>query len=171
PSVVEWRRMIRERNDGSMPGEAPMLVSQVEIEPVLQRAVLAESRIDAHWGLAFEELSQDEETVIATLRDARGRLEQVLCQFLVGCDGGSSRVRDILGIGLDGQARVMQRFMTHFRSRATDLLQRWGVAWHYQSPAGTLIAQNDADIWTLQTRWPQGVAPEDVDPRSLLSEF
>jgi hypothetical protein len=34
----------------------------------------------------------------------------------------------------------MPRFMTHFRSTATDVLQRWGVAWHYQSAAGSLIA-------------------------------
>src|SRR5215210_9013582 len=36
PSVSEWRRLIRENNDGTMPAEAPMRVSQVEIEPVLQ---------------------------------------------------------------------------------------------------------------------------------------
>ena len=50
---------------------------------------------------------------------------------------------------------MQQRFLTHFRSTDTELLQRWGIAWHYQSAAGTLIAQNDKDIWTLQTRWPQ----------------
>src|ERR671934_2735481 len=33
PSVVEWRRRMRERNDGSMPGQPPMRVSQGEIEP------------------------------------------------------------------------------------------------------------------------------------------
>ena len=76
-----------------------------------------------------------------------------------------------LGIRLDGQARVMPRFMTHFRSTATDVLQRWGVAWHYQSAAGSLIAQNDRDIWTLQTRWPQDVAPETVNPHVLLRGF
>src|SRR5262249_56327502 len=30
PSVNEWRRRIRDNNDGSMPGEPPMRVSQVE---------------------------------------------------------------------------------------------------------------------------------------------
>src|SRR5262245_45539130 len=171
PSVVEWRRRMRERNDGSMPGEPPMRVSQVEIEPVLQRAALAEHRIDARWSVAFEALSQDDAGVIATLRGADGTAEQVRGRYLVGCDGGGSQVRNALGIGLDGEARVMERFMTHFRSGATDVLQRWGIAWHYQSPAGTLIAQNDADIWTLQTRWPRDVAPEDIDPRGLLREF
>ncbi len=171
PSVTEWRRMMRQTNDGSMPGEAPMRVSQVEIEPVLQRGVLAEPHVEARWGVAFDELSQDEEGVTATLSTAEGATEQVRCAYLVGCDGGNSRVRGCLGIRLEGQSRVAQRFMTHFRSTATDVLQRWGIAWHYQSAAGTLIAQNDRDIWTLQTRWPAGVAPEAVDTHALLKGF
>src|SRR4029434_166254 len=67
--------------------------------------------------------------------------------------------------------RVQQRFLTHFRSCDVDLLQRWGIACHYQSPAVTLIAQNDKDTWTLQTRWPQEVAPEEVDIPALLRGF
>jgi 2-polyprenyl-6-methoxyphenol hydroxylase-like FAD-dependent oxidoreductase len=171
PSVTDWRRMMRESNDGSMPGEAPMRVSQVEIEPVLQRGVLAEPGVEARWGVAFDDLSQDEEGVTATLSTAEGVTEQVRCAYLVGCDGGNSPVRSCLGIRLEGQSRVAQRFMTHFRSTATDVLQRWGIAWHYQSAAGTLIAQNDRDIWTLQTRWPTGVAPEAVDTHALLKGF
>jgi hypothetical protein len=34
---IKWRRLIRENNDGSIPGEAPMRVSQVEIEPMPPR--------------------------------------------------------------------------------------------------------------------------------------
>jgi 2-polyprenyl-6-methoxyphenol hydroxylase-like FAD-dependent oxidoreductase len=154
-----------------MPGEAPMRVSQVEIEPVLQRAVKAAHCIDARWGVAFEHLAQDEEGVTATLRVADGTVEQVHCQYLVGCDGGTSDVRHCLGIPLDGQARVMDRYMAHFRSTALDILQPWGVAWHYQSPKGTLIAQNDRDIWTFQARFPSDVAPEAVDAHALLREF
>ena len=171
PSVTEWRRLIRETNDGSMPGEPPMRVSQVEIEPVLQRSIQAEPRVEARWGVAFDHLSQDQDGVTATLRTAEGQTKQVRCSYLVGCDGGTSRVRDCLGIGLDGQSRVMDRFMTHFRSTATSVLQRWGEVWHYQSMAGTLIAQNDRDIWTLHTRWPTGIAPEAVDAHALLRGF
>jgi 2-polyprenyl-6-methoxyphenol hydroxylase-like FAD-dependent oxidoreductase len=131
PSVTEWRRLIRDSNDGSMPGEPPMRVSQVEIEPVLQRSIQANPRVEARWGIAFEDLSQDAEGVTVTLRATDGRTEQVRCAYLVACDGGQSQVRSCLGIRLEGQSRVMQRFMTHFRSRATNVLQRWGVAWHY----------------------------------------
>jgi 2-polyprenyl-6-methoxyphenol hydroxylase-like FAD-dependent oxidoreductase len=171
PSVTEWRRMISETNDGSMPGEPPMRVSQVEIEPVLQRTLQAEPRVEARWGVAFDDLCPDEEGVTATLRRAEGGTERVRCRYLVGCDGGGSQVRGCLGIRLEGQSRVVQRFMTHFRSTATDVLQRFGVAWHYQSAAGTLIAQNDRELWTLQTRWPEGIAPEAVDVHALLQGF
>jgi len=171
PSVNDWRRLIREHNDGSMPGEPPMRVSQVEIEPVLQRAVRSKANVEARWGVAFEDFTQDERGVLVTLRASDGSTEQVRCQYLAGCDGGTSQVRRRLGIGLDGESRVMDRFMTHFRSTARDILQPWGVAWHYQSPAGTLIAQNDKDIWTLQTRWPKDVAPDAVDADGLLRNF
>jgi len=34
--------------------------------------------------------------------------------------------------------------MVHFRSTHRELLQKFGIAWHYQSPiSGTLIAQDD----------------------------
>ena len=115
PSVNEWRRLIRKNNDGSMPGEAPMRVSQVEIEPVLQCVVKALPGVEARWDVAFEELAQDAEGVTAILRAANSAVEQVRCRYLAGCDGGTSQVRHCLGIHLDGQARVMDRYLVHFR--------------------------------------------------------
>jgi 2-polyprenyl-6-methoxyphenol hydroxylase-like FAD-dependent oxidoreductase len=128
PSVNEWRRLIRENNDGSMPGEAPMRVSQVEIEPMLQRAVKALPGVEARWGVSLEELTQDVGGVTATLRTADGAVEDVRCHYLAGCDGGNSQVRHCLGVQLDGQARVMDRFLVHFRSTAHHVLQHFGVA-------------------------------------------
>ena len=170
-SVNEWRRLIRENNDGSMPGEAPMRVSQVEIEPVLQRAVQALPGVEAQWGVSLEELMQDMEGVTVTLRASHATVEDVRCYYLVGCDGGTSQVRHCLGIRLDGQARVMDRFLVHFRSTAHHVLQHFGVAWHYQSPKGTLIAQNDRDIWTFQARFPRDIAPEKIDAGAMLRDF
>lgn len=171
PSVTQWRRLIRDTNDGTMPGEAPMRVSQVEIEPVLARAIRAESLVDSRWNVGFADLSQDAGGVTVTLLPADGAPQHVRCDYLVGCDGGTSDVRRCLGIGLEGQASVQQRFMTHFQSDARDVLAPWGIAWHYQSLKGTLIAQNDRDIWTLQTRWPDDVPPAAVDPDALLRAF
>jgi hypothetical protein len=118
PSVNEWRRLICENNDGSMPGEAPMRVSQVEIEPVLQRAVKALPGVEARWGVAFKELTQDAEGVTATLCAADGAAKQIRCHYLVGCDEDVGRtVKDFdwivwiivhhpkFTIGADGRVR------------------------------------------------------------------
>lgn len=171
PSVTERRRRIRSRNDGSEPAEPPMRVSQVEIEPVLKRAIDAAPDVEVRFGVALEDLSQDRDGVTATLRLQDGSIEQVRCRYLVGCDGGTSQVRQVLGIALAGRSRIMPRFMTHFRSDAREVLQRWGMAWHYQSPLGTLIAQNDRDLWTLHSRAPDDSELASFDPATLLRSF
>jgi hypothetical protein len=48
-------------------------------------------------------------------------------------------------------------------ARAQQAGKHFGVAWHYQSSNGTLIAQNDRDIWTFQARFPRDIAPETID--------
>jgi len=172
PSPQAMRRTISATNDGTQPREPAMRVSQVEIEPVLKKAAEEKPTVDVRFGVAFEDFRSDEAGVIATLRDsAQGITEELSCDYLIGCDGGGSRVRDLLGIKLEGSFRVAQRYMVHFHSNARDILQRWGIAWHYQSQFGTMIAQNDRDIWTLHSFQGSGVAAEHVDPAAVLRRF
>ena len=172
PSVSEHHALIRATNDGTQPADSPMRVSQVEIEPVLKAAIEAEPLIDVRFGVEFDGLVQDADGVTVTLRDrSTETTSQVRCAYLVGCDGGSSRVRSCLGINLAGDARIMQRFTVHFRSPRRDLLLRWGRAWHYQSPLGTLVAQNDDDVWTLHARIAPDVAVDSIKPAELVAQF
>ena len=171
PNVIEQRIEIGRRNDGSQPLEPAMRVSQVLIEPALRRVVEAEPRVACRFGTAFEDCTQDGGGVTAVVREmTTGHTEKIRCAYLAGCDGGASRVRACLGVQLEGRAQVSQRYMVHFRSKARDLLQRWGITWHYQSPLGTLIAQDDVDHWTLQAR-PQPGEEDRLDPNALLGRF
>ena len=111
PSVTEKRAEILRKNDGTQPREPAMRVSQVVIEPVLQAAIVDHPLVEARWGVAFEGFVQDETGVTCTLRVAEtGATEQVRCDYLAGCDGGSSIVRDGLGIG--SRARPRSRIAT-----------------------------------------------------------
>jgi hypothetical protein len=122
--------------------------------------------------VALEDFAPDADGVTATVRvQETGAIETVRCAFLAGCDGGSSVVRDKLGIGLDGRAAVAQRYMIHFQSDARELLQAFGIAWHYQTDKGTLIAQDDKDTWTLQTRPAPGVDVAALDPNAMLDAW
>lgn len=168
----EFRKQIRIKNDGSQPLEPPMRVSQIEIEPVLKKSIDARPEVDVRFGVAFESFEEKDDRVVAVLREqGSGAQEQVSCQYLIGCDGGSSRVRAGLGIQLEGQSRVGELYMIHFRSTERDLLQRWGVAWHYQSPLGTMIAQNDDDVWTVHVPVLPGQDASKLDPRALVGAY
>ena len=127
PGVGEFRRLMRERNDGTMPSQPPMRVSQVIIEPVLKQAIDENPLVDVRFGTAFESFTEDADGVVATVRRPDGQQETIACDWMVGCDGGNSRVRELLGIGLSGLARVARRYITHFHSDDRLLLQRWGA--------------------------------------------
>ena len=171
PCVPEARRRIRARNDGTQPLEPNMRISQVVLEPLL-RDIARERGVRLDYGHAVEGFVQDADGVRTAVRADDGAAREIRSRYLVGCDGGGSLVRRALGIGLDGEAAARARYMVHFRSRDRAVLQRWGVAWHYQSPRyGTVICQDDREIWTLQAILPDGVAPEDADPRALLARF
>jgi len=174
PSPTRARAIYRECNDGNQPFAPAMRVSQAEIEPVLKRALEKEPLAEVRFGVGLADLAEDDDGVTATLwNSATGETEQVRCRYLAGCDGGGSMVREALGIGLEGRANIMPRFMTHFRTddpEARALLQRWGVTWHYQSIHGTLIAQNDVDTWTLHTRYPEN-ARDGASPETLVARF
>lgn len=169
-SPEKARQKFREKNDGSRPLEPSMRVSQVVIEPALRAALERNQKVNLKFSTRFVDCVEHEDGVEVTLQDMNTQQNtKVHCKYLVGCDGGGSQVRQALDIGLTGQAQVMQRFMTHFRSSEQELLMRWGIAWHYQSAYGTLIAQNDKDVWTLHSRFPDG--EEERRPQALLRRF
>jgi 2-polyprenyl-6-methoxyphenol hydroxylase-like FAD-dependent oxidoreductase len=152
PSAIEAQSAIRAQNDGSQTREAPLRVSQIEIEPVLKRAIDANPLIDVRFATRFERLVENgPDRVVAEIVDEHSGVSQVIaCDYLAACDGGGSRVRRQLGIELEGQLEVAGAYMVHFRSDDMDLLQKRGPTWHYQNAFGTIIGQNDKDVYTLQ---------------------
>lgn len=170
PSAEEKTRIIRAENDGSHGAQAPLRVSQIQIEPVLKAAIDADPLIDVRFGTRFETIIDNgPDGVIAEIvEEATGKSKQVRCRYLAGCDGGGSRVRRRLGIELEGEENAAGAYMVHFRTDDRDLLQRWGPIYHLQSGTGTIIAQNDHDIYTLQAWLLPGMNPDEMTPEQVL---
>ncbi|WP_200301083.1 FAD-dependent monooxygenase [Streptomyces adelaidensis] len=103
PSVDETRETIRDRNDGTLPLEPWMRVSQVILEPALRDLLEARSEhVRVQYGWALESFEEDVEGVTARLVSADGdRRRTVRARYLAGCDGAGSRTRQRLGIGTD----------------------------------------------------------------------
>src|ERR1700745_1439249 len=103
PTPAQRRALIHERNDGTMALEPAMRVSQALLEPALK--TILESRatkIDVRFGWGRETFAQDANGADAVIRcSATGETRAIRAQFLAGCDGAGSVVRNGLGIGLD----------------------------------------------------------------------
>lgn len=170
PSATEKTAIIRAENDGSHGAQAPLRVSQVQIEPVLKAAIDANPLIDVRFGTRFDALVDNvADGVVATIvEEATGAAQTVTARFLAACDGGGSRVRRNLGISLNGTENVAGAYMVHFRTDDRDLLQRWGPIYHLQNGGGTIIAQNDHDVFTLQAWLLPGMNPDEMTPEGVL---
>ncbi|WP_433759371.1 FAD-dependent monooxygenase [Nocardia sp. CA-135398] len=75
-------------------------LAQHRLERVLAERV-TELGVDIHRGHEVVGVSQDDATVTAQVRGPDGSY-QVSARYLVGCDGGHSRIRDMAGIAFPG---------------------------------------------------------------------
>jgi 2-polyprenyl-6-methoxyphenol hydroxylase-like FAD-dependent oxidoreductase len=164
PSVEEARRRIREVNDGTLPLEPYQLISQYTLEPLLKAAAERLPEVSVRYSAEFLEFAEEEAAVIATIRQADGTAARLRSDYLVGCDGGGSRVRKQLGIRMRGEADIAR-----FRQglyRCEELFDRLplgdgpGRGRHYlvaDEHATFLIMQDSKRYWTLhaavETDW------------------
>ena len=64
---------------------------------------------------------------------------------------------------------MVEYYMIHFTSPKLAFFERFGQAWHIQSPNGsTLISQNDKDTWTLHIPLREGEDVSKIDPKQKL---
>jgi 2-polyprenyl-6-methoxyphenol hydroxylase-like FAD-dependent oxidoreductase len=170
PSADEATRQIEAENDGHHAREAGLRVSQIMIEPVLKTAIDASPLIDVRFGTRFERLVDQDDTGVTAeiVHEESGEVTRVRCAYLAGCDGGGSRVRRQLDIELDGEMAVAGAYMVHFRTTDASVFKPWGPTWHFQNGLGTVIAQNDKDIYTLQAWLVPGLDLEKKTPAEVL---
>lgn len=201
PTVKDMWEIIKSNREGLFAVEPNMRVSQVIVEPTLKNILDRDADlIDVKFGWKFDGFTQDATGVTSTItHQTSGARKKVRSQYLVGCDGGNSRVRKGLGIELEElpvkellnatggvvknlwhAAKLFLRgdrpndgrvYIIHFKSKDKAKLDKFGVAWHLQMPTrGTLIGQNDIDTYTLHTLLKVGDDPDTIDPATLLRD-
>ncbi len=74
-------------------------IPQYEVERVLE-AKAQDQGLTLEWSTELTGLEQDADGVTATLRDASGAVTTHRSRWLLGCDGGRSTTRDLIGVAL-----------------------------------------------------------------------
>lgn len=103
PSVDEYRKRIATCNDGTMPLEPWVRVSQEVFEAWLKRLAEANGLIDyrAEWKVTgARELEEGAEVTV--INGQTGEESVLQADYAVGCDGAHSVLRESLGIELEG---------------------------------------------------------------------
>lgn len=75
-------------------------------QPVLERqlreALHRFPHVETRFGSTLQAFTQDTKGVSLCITDAAGQQTRITCDYLIGCDGANSTVRDLLGISLEG---------------------------------------------------------------------
>ena len=122
-------------------------------DPVLVRFARSTGHVDLRYETELESFEDRGDHVHATLKSTtRGERRTVQAQYLVGCDGGASGVRQALGIGMTGEPVLSYTTNVIFRCDGLERLHTKKPAYRYIfiGPEGTwatLVAINGRDQW------------------------
>lgn len=97
---------------------------------------------------------QDAHGVTAQLRDLDTDIvRDMRAEYLIGCDGGRSEIRNAIGSKLEGDAVIQRVQSTYFR--APDLIDRiptqpgWWTYLYHPTRAGSLVAIDGCEKWLV----------------------
>jgi 2-polyprenyl-6-methoxyphenol hydroxylase-like FAD-dependent oxidoreductase len=166
PSVAQAQAEIAACNDGTLPREPYQLISQYTLEPLLKSVAERMPNVDVRYGHEFISCDQDSGSVRTRVKTSDGSTVELAADYLVGCDGGASTVRQQLGIKLQGEANLMQFRQALYR--CDDLFERIpiGKGRHYHvadAHSTFLIVQDSTRHFTLHS-----VVDTDADMQTMF---
>jgi 2-polyprenyl-6-methoxyphenol hydroxylase-like FAD-dependent oxidoreductase len=99
-----------------------MFINQPSLERILRRRA-AEVGATLRTGCELVDFEQDEDGVTATVRDTEtGADSRVRARYLIGADGAHSKVRELLGIPLDGRGIFAHSMTIYFHANVWSLI-------------------------------------------------
>ena len=122
-------------------------------DPVLRRFAQRYEGVEIAYNTVIVSFTEHDDGVTAVVKDvATGETRTVEAQYLVGTDGGGSAVRQMLGIGMQGEPTLTYTTNVIFRCDGLEDLhdKNPGYRFIFIGPEGTwatLVAINGRDQW------------------------
>lgn len=150
-------------------------ISQIFLEPILERALLDHPHITLRRGVRVDSCEQISDDLVAvTAQDvSTGHSQTLYAQYVVGCDGAGSVIRKSIGAVLEGDSRVAERrHSVYFRSEELHALlgprPGWMYWWYGPKWRGSFVQLDGKSLYLCHSRVPVGMDPLDVDPDEVL---
>ena len=125
--------------------------AQSPLERVLRNHLAGSPMATLQFGTALEDFREEAQGIEATLVTTAGQRQSITADYLVGCDGASSLVRQGLGIRLEGRGTLGRALGIHFRAPGlrARLGHRPAVMYWIMAPGcgGTIYMIDGGDEW------------------------
>jgi 2-polyprenyl-6-methoxyphenol hydroxylase-like FAD-dependent oxidoreductase len=153
---------------------------QMYIEAVLKKHADEWPAASVRFGWRATRIERDAGTVrVAAEAPASGERRAIECDYLVGCDGPRSLVRDSLGVQYEGWADEERDFMggrmlaLYFRSPPFYAIANAAPAWQYwamnRERRGLVCAIDGAGLFVYHTQLPPAARASEAFARSALA--
>lgn len=154
PSRNERRTQFKGPDTGWPTAEPPHRINQIFLEPLMFSHAQAQENIEIWNRVELLGARQEGERVLASIRDLdSGTLSAVEAEFLVGCDGGSSLVRGLIGAQLSGDAVVQRVQSTYIRAPGLLGMMKGRPGWMNLSlntrRCGNTVAIDGRETWLI----------------------
>ncbi|CAN7700248.1 FAD-dependent oxidoreductase [Paraburkholderia sp. SIMBA_054] len=122
-------------------------------DPVLTRFARKTGNVQVRYCTEYVSHEERDDGVTVTVRDlASGAEETIECQYVVGCDGGASRVKENLGIRMTGTPALTYTTNAIIECKGLEALhdKKPGYRYIFIGPEGTwstVVAINGCDWW------------------------
>ena len=135
--------------------EALQRCSQLWFDPILQKHAASHAAVQLRYHTELESFADDGAGVEAVIVERiSGKQQRIRADYLVGCDGAESALREKLGIALQGDQSLSFNINVFFRSSALDVLLPKGKAvmqWIF-GPEGMwadIVCIDGRELWRL----------------------
>lgn len=158
--------------DGWPTPEPQHRISQLFLEPILERHARRLPGLTIERGTRLVELRQREDHVEAVV-ETDGATRILRCAYVVGCDGPHSEVRRRLGFryqGVDAIRKFVSTFVRSFELGRLAARDRAWTYWTYGRGQASLIAIDGDELWLNHVAFAPDHDTDGEDPERLLRE-
>lgn len=134
--------------------EPPHRINQIYLEPILFECASAHPLIKILSRTKIESFEQTDHEVVALARNIdTGTCHSIEASYLIGCDGGRSNIRKLIGATFTGTAVVQRVQSTYIRAPHLKDAMKEAPAWMIMSlnprRSGTTVAIDGHEKWLI----------------------
>lgn len=146
----------------------PKLVTfyQPDLEHAMRSQVSRLKSVTSLGGFELDNLREEADGVVATVRDQNGQMHSIRARYLVGADGASSRVRALIGEEFEGQTYAEDWLIVDIKNRHQSAIDHVEFICDPQRPTPHMPAPGGRERWEFMLK--PGESREELEsPESI----